>query len=103
MIDCCERIARYASKETRETFDSHGMPYDAIIRNIELLGEAARRIPEDVRLATPEIEWRSVIAVRNILIHGYFSIDDDIVWDIVQNKIPAMDRALRALKARHLA
>jgi uncharacterized protein with HEPN domain len=56
------------------------------VRNVELLGEAARQLPDEVRAMSSEIEWAKIIAVRKILIHAYFGIDDDILWDIVQNK-----------------
>ena len=100
MLTCCDRISRYASGLTRKSFETNEMAYDAIIRNIQLLGEAARHIPDETKRTAPDIEWRSVIAVRNILVHGYFSIDNDIVWDIIQNKIPPMCKSLAVLKSK---
>lgn len=72
MIACCERVSAYSSGLDRASFDKGGMAYDAIVRNVELLGEAARHVPEDVRSGVSGIDWRTVIAVRNILVHGYF-------------------------------
>ena len=77
---------------------------DAIVRNLEILGEAAKRIPDSVRLANPEVEWYKLAGLRDILIHQYFGIDLAIVWDIVQNKLPdllhQLDQILSAWKSK---
>jgi uncharacterized protein with HEPN domain len=97
MRAACDRISNYSSGLNREDFDRHGLAYDAIIRNIELLGEAARHIPPDVRSRAPGIDWVKIIALRNILIHGYFGIDDDILWDVVTNRVGQLRAALDGL------
>jgi uncharacterized protein with HEPN domain len=94
MQAACERISRYSDGLSREVFSAHGLAYDAIVRNIELLGEAARQIPPEVRSRAPGIEWTKIIALRNILIHGYFGIDDDILWDVVTNRVGPLRGAL---------
>ena len=60
----------------------------AFVRSIEIIGEASSRLPAEIRNRNPQIEWRAVSGMRNRLIHGYFSIDYEIVWDVVDNKIP---------------
>ena len=80
-----------------ETIES-GLNYDAILRNLELIGEAATHIPEPVRKANPQIPWRLIIATRNRLIHGYLGIDNDTLWSIVHSDIPALLPQLVALK-----
>jgi uncharacterized protein with HEPN domain len=97
MMECCARIEQYTDGVTRGQFGSHGMTYDATVRNIELLGEAARHVPEEFRVRAPRIPWREIIGTRNILVHGYFGIDDDILWDIVRNKVPQLKAALQEL------
>lgn len=74
------------------------MVYDATLRNLELLGEAARHVPDKVRALAPDIPWRRIVGVRNILIHGYLGIDNDIVWDIVRNGIAPLRKALENLQ-----
>ena len=74
---------------------SSPMPYDATLRNLKLIGAAATRIPESVRDAHPEIPWRTIIGTRNRLIHGYLGIDNDIVWHLVRNNVPALLVSLR--------
>ena len=76
------------------------MRYDATVRNIELVGEAATHVPESVRRSHPEIPWRMMIATRNQLIHGYLGIDDDVLWSIVQTDIPTLLVNLRLLKTQ---
>jgi len=85
---------------SREEFDRHQLAYDAIVRNIELLGEAARKIPEEVRAQAPDVEWPKIIALRNILVHGYFGLDDDILWDVVQNRANTLRSALHTLEKK---
>lgn len=97
MKACCERATEYTKGLTREQFEAKRMAYDATLRNLELLGEAARHVPEEVRSTAPDIPWRRIVAVRNILIHGYLGIDNDIIWDIVQNEIAPLKKALDKL------
>lgn len=98
MKEFCEKILFYTHDIQREEFDQHGVVYDATIRNVELLGEAARQLPDEIRSLSSDIEWAKIIAVRNILIHAYFGIDDDILWDIVKNKIEPLRQSLDALE-----
>jgi uncharacterized protein with HEPN domain len=61
---------------------------DAILHNLFVLGEAAKAIPADVRALAPQIEWRGIAGLRDVLAHEYFGIDDEVVWDIVKNRLP---------------
>lgn len=88
ILDCSKRIIDYIKGKTFEEFTENQMLMDAVIRNLEVIGEATKMIPDKVKQKYPEIEWRKIGDLRNILIHGYFGIDYDILWDIVQNKIP---------------
>ncbi len=97
MIGFCERVRDYTAGLDQTAFNASPMRYDATLRNLELVGEAATRIPEGVRDAHPEIPWRTIIGTRNRLIHGYLGVDNDIVWDIVCNDVPALLVPLRKL------
>jgi uncharacterized protein with HEPN domain len=99
MIAFCERIQSFIHGISRADFIADPMRYDATVRNVELIGEAATRIPTAVREAATDIPWRMVIATRNQLIHGYAGIDDDVLWSIVQTDIPALLVSLRTLAA----
>lgn len=95
----CARVREYTAGQSREQFESNPLVYDATLRNLELLGEAARHVPEEARARAPDVPWRRVVAVRNILIHGYLGIDNDVIWGIVQNEIGKLLRALEKLDA----
>jgi uncharacterized protein with HEPN domain len=60
---------------------------DAVVRNLEIIGEASGRLPDAVRQEASEIEWRKIVGIRNIPAHGYFNISLPIIWDVVQNKL----------------
>ena len=98
MIGFCERILAFTQGTDRTEFPADAMRYDATVRNIELVGEAATHVPESVRRDHPEIPWRMMIATRNQLIHGYLGIDDDVLWSIVQTDIPTLLANLRLLQ-----
>lgn len=100
MAGFCERVLAYTQGLNRETFSLDRLRYDATVRNLELIGEAATHIPEAVRHAEPTIPWRQVIATRNRLIHAYLGIDDDIVWSIVTDDIPDLLVQLNLLRSR---
>ena len=63
-------------------------------RGVEIIGEAAKIIPESIRVEYPNIEWKKIAGLRDILAHHYFEVDLDIVWDIIQNKLPKLERDL---------
>ena len=74
-----------------------GLNYDATLRNLELIGEAATHVPDAIRAAHPQVPWRLVVATRNRLILGYLGIDNDTLWSIVVSDVPALLANLRAL------
>lgn len=98
MISFAEKVMAYSDGLDQQGFIESGLNYDAILRNLELIGEAATHIPEPVRKANPQIPWRLIIATRNRLIHGYLGIDNDTLWSIVHSDIPALLPQLVALK-----
>ena len=101
MIGFCERVMTFTKGLTDHEFFADVMRFDATVRNVELVGEAATRIPDHVRTSSPDIPWRMIIATRNQLIHGYLGIDNDTLWSIVSTDIPALLTRLQALKIKH--
>lgn len=97
MIEFGERVIGYAAGLDQRSFTADQIVYDATLRNIELLGEAATHIPDPVREAHPEIQWRQIVGVRHQVAHGYLGIDDDTIWSIIQTSIPDLLPALRHL------
>lgn len=98
MVGFCERVQRFTADINQEMFVADLMRFDATVRNLELIGESATHIPEDVRKAAANIPWRMIIATRNQLIHGYLGIDNDTLWSIVQTDIPVLLVNLRQLR-----
>lgn len=100
MISFSEKVLAYTEGFDRQRFEASGLTYDATVRNLELIGEAATRIPASVREFTPHIQWRQIISMRNRLIHGYLGIDNDTLWNIIQVDIqPLLDELLALKKA----
>jgi len=97
MIEFGEKVLSYTNGLDQATFIADGRTYDATLRNLELVGEAATHIPRAVRDAHPEIEWRAIIATRNRVAHGYMGMDEDVIWDIIRTDIPNLLPALRGL------
>ena len=97
MIEFAEKVQLFTDGMDQDTFVSNALTYDATLRNLELIGEAATHIPEVIREAHPEIPWRTVVGTRNRTAHGYVGIDNDIIWDIIQNDSPALLPALRRI------
>ena len=100
MIGFCERVQAFTNGLDQTQFVSDVMRFDATVRNIELIGESATHIPEQIRSSSPTIPWRMLIATRNQLIHGYLGIDNETLWSIVETDIPALLINLRDLKAK---
>jgi uncharacterized protein with HEPN domain len=98
MIDFAEKVLAYTHGLEKNGFVASGLNYDATLRNLELIGEAATHIPDDFRNVHPEIPWRMIIATRNRLIHGYLGIDDDTLWSIIVDDVSELLPLLKALK-----
>jgi uncharacterized protein with HEPN domain len=88
------KIQSYTAGLTRDMFDQDDRTIDAVIRNLQIVGEAAKAIPDSIRAAYPNVEWKKVAGLRDILAHQYFEVDLDIIWDVLQNKLPELDREL---------
>jgi uncharacterized protein with HEPN domain len=101
MIDFSEKILAYTNGLDQAGFVESGLAYDATLRNLELIGEAATHIPDDIRATHSEIPWRMVIATRNQLIHGYLGIDNDTLWSIIQDDLPDLLPLLKTLKKKY--
>ncbi len=100
MIDFAEKVLAYTDGLDQDGFVTSGLTYDATLRNLELIGEAATHIPDEVRSTHHEIPWRMIIATRNRLIHGYLGIDDDTLWSIIRDEVPELLSMLQRLKDR---
>lgn len=98
MIAFAEKVLAYTAGMDQSAFVANALVYDATLRNLELIGEAATRVPDEVRQAHPQVPWRMIIATRNRLIHAYLGIDNDTLWSIVVTDVPALLPMLRAVR-----
>ena len=97
MLDFAEAVLGYTSGLDMAAFIADRRTYDATLRNIQLIGEAANHVPDHVREAYPSIPWHAMIGTRNRLAHAYLHISDTILWSIVQDAIPGLVPELRRL------
>jgi uncharacterized protein with HEPN domain len=102
MLGFCHKVLAFTQGQEQAQFVADAMRFDATLRNLELIGEAATHIPPDVRDAHPTIPWRMLIATRNQLIHGYLGLDHDILWSIVQTDVPVLLPQLKLLAAEKI-
>lgn len=84
----------------RSAFDHDELLQGWFVRHLQIIGEAARAVPGDVRALAPEIEWPKIIGMRNVLVHGYFDIDVDIVWEAASRDAPALKPRIELLLLR---
>jgi len=98
MIECCEKIFNYVKGMDFAKFIDDSKTIDAVIRNFEVLGEASRFISTEVKSENPLVEWRKIGDFRNVLIHDYFGINYQIMWEIIMNELPIQFEILRNIE-----
>ena len=98
MIAFSEKVLGYTAGMNQSAFVANTLVFDATVRNLELIGEAATHVPDRVRQAHPQVPWRMIIATRNRLIHAYLGIDNDTLWSMVIMDIPALLPMLRTVR-----
>jgi uncharacterized protein with HEPN domain len=100
MRDAILTIESYTQGYSYEEYQNDKKTQDAVIRNFEILGEAATHVPDDIRASTPDIPWTRVIGLRNTVIHHYFGIDHATVWFILQKQLPPLREQVISLLSR---
>ncbi len=99
VLDATARVRDYTKGLRLETFRMDPRTVDAVVRNLEVIGEAIKNVPEAIRSRHPEINWRRIAGLRDLLIHQYFGIDYEIIWDLVTHKLPILEEQVRAIVA----
>jgi uncharacterized protein with HEPN domain len=97
ILDEIDYILAHISDTDYDSFAKNPTLKRAFVRSLEIIGEASKRVPEDVKALQPDIEWRKVTGMRDRLIHDYFGVDYTIVWDVATNKLPDLRSKLQAL------
>jgi uncharacterized protein with HEPN domain len=94
ILASCQKVQTYTAGASRQEFEQDDKTFDAVVRNLEIIGEAAKHVPDDIREQLSEIAWRNIAGLRDFLAHAYFGIDNDILWDVIDNKIPELRQAV---------
>jgi len=97
MLERIGRIQRHVAGLDRDAFLVDDKSSDAVVRNLEVIGEAAGRLPEEFRMRHGEIAWRRIVGLRNRIVHAYFDVDLELVWEIVRVELPELKARLQAL------
>ena len=97
MVSSLFRISKYIEGMPREAFLSDQKTIDAVVRNLEILGEAAARLSLDARRQGSSVEWSQIIGLRNRIVHEYFGVDKEIVWEIISRDLPQLSESLDRL------
>jgi uncharacterized protein with HEPN domain len=97
ITESCTKILNYTSGMDFEALLADDRTYDAVLLNLQIIGESVKNLPQEVRDLVPEIEWRKIAGLRDIIAHTYFQIESSIIWDIVQTKIEPLQEAVTTL------
>jgi uncharacterized protein with HEPN domain len=98
-LDAIDAIVSYTT-DGRDAFFADGKTQDAVIRNIEVLGQAVKGISDETRALEPAVPWRQIAGMRDKLIHDYFGVDLNLVWDVVERELPVLRPQLEELRQR---
>ncbi|MBU4561402.1 DUF86 domain-containing protein, partial [bacterium] len=98
ILECIKRIEEYTEGITKDVFFNSTQIQDAIIRRIEIIGEAVKNIPGDIKDKYPDIPWKQIAGMRDILIHEYFGIDIELTWEVAKEEIFELKKKILSVK-----
>ncbi len=96
--EAATKVLRFTAGRTRDEALADPMRMDAILHNLHVIGEAVKRLPEEVRSRKADIPWREIAGMRDVIAHAYFALDLDLVWDAIQRDVPVLLDAARELQ-----
>jgi uncharacterized protein with HEPN domain len=97
ILEAIIRIREYTGGMDRRTFEKDGRTVDAVLHNLAIIGEAAKKVPRSLRDRSAGVEWRKIAGMRDLIAHAYFQVDLDIVWDVVFHKLDPLEQGIRRL------
>ena len=95
MLEAISNIREFSQNISREVLFSDKMRYFAVVKNIEIIGEAAHMLTEDFRSSHSELPWKAIIGMRNVIVHDYINIHEDLLWDTIQNDLDPLENQLK--------
>lgn len=99
IVESCDKILRYTDGSTFEEFRADERTFDAVARNLEIIDEAVKQVPSDIRDRHPDVEWRKLAGLRDVVIKQYFGIDEELIWDVVTTRIGPLRTRMKAILA----
>ena len=97
ILDAIEKIKKYTAKVDYEMFSKNEMMIDAVLMNIAIIGENVKKIPEDVKERYPDIPWKDIAGMRDKVIHDYFGVDVNIVWETIKKDVPELEQKIKVM------
>lgn len=97
VLSAIRKIEKYVGETSFEEFAKDDKTTDAVVRNLEIIGEATKRMPSEIKGKYSSIEWKKIAGLRDILIHAYFGVDLEIVWDVLKNKLPDLKKKIEEI------
>ncbi len=97
--DCCGKIIDYTRGVDYEEFLHNPMRIDAVVRNLITIGEAAKKLPPNLRNKNPQVDWKSIAGLRDVAIHDYFGLDYAILWNVIQSEVPKLRKDIEEIIA----
>ena len=92
-----KKIISYTKDITIQDLLKDDKTYDAVMRNLQIIGEAIKHLPPEVRAEYKNVDWKKAAGLRDIVVHEYFGINKDIIWDVIQHKIPELEREVKMI------
>jgi uncharacterized protein with HEPN domain len=97
MLDAARKVLEYTAGFTEKELFADPKTTEAVVWNLQVIGEAAKHIPEEIRARYPDVPWRDMAGLRDIIAHQYFGLKLDVIWKVIQNDLPGVEQRIRAI------